>query len=150
MAAGEIVLTFTPTIEEAQLGAIAATNVAAAYFEMVVGTVPGPNNAFIDALEMALGEACSNTVKHRSATALAAPQVRVLFTLEGEQLAIQIEDGNTAFDFANILPPDFDAAPEDGYGIFLMKSCMDEVHYLRRGEHNVLLLKKLISAGVRL
>ena len=74
-------------------------------------------------------------------------RIVVLFFVEEGQLVMMIKDRNAPFDFAVMMPPNFDEIPESGYGIHLIKEVMDEVTYLREDGWNILKLKKRINAG---
>ena len=134
------------TLEQVQLGAIAAANIAAAYYRIVTGEAPGRENSFIDAVELAVGEACTNSVKHCTEIPTEDNRITVCFELYDEKLFVKVSDGNAPYGFDEIEAPDFDAVPESGYGIYLIKEIMDEVHYLRQDGRNMLTLAKTIKA----
>ena len=135
------------TLEQVQFGAIAAANIAAAYYRIVTGNDPGKDNVFIDAVELAVGEACTNSVKHCTTIAPEDIRITICFELYDNQLIVLIKDCNAPFDFDKVLPPDFEAAPESGYGLYIMKQTMDEVHYEHKDGYNILTLKKSIVPG---
>ncbi|MGL1933089.1 MAG: ATP-binding protein [Desulfotalea sp.] len=135
------------TLEQVQLGAIAAANIAAVYYRIVTGNDPGKDNVFIDAVELAVGESCTNSVKHCTTMHPEESRITVCFELYDNQLRVMIKDCNAPFDFEKVLPPDFEKAPESGYGLYIMKQTMDEVHYLHKDGQNILTLKKSIVPG---
>jgi anti-sigma regulatory factor (Ser/Thr protein kinase) len=142
-----IELTTPASLEKVQLGVIAVRNIAAAYYQIVTGRVPGEENAFLDAVELAAGEACTNAVKYCPANNRDDHRLHVCFALEEDQLVVMIKDRNAAFDFAAVMPPNFAETPESGYGIYLMKETMDEVTYQRKDGWNIVKLIKRIGAG---
>jgi hypothetical protein len=142
-----IELTTPACLEKAQLGVIAVRNIAAAYYQIVTGKVPGEENAFLDSVELAAGEACTNAVKYSPVTNSDHHRLHVCFTLEEDCLVIMIKDQNAAFDFDTVMPPNFAEMPESGYGIYLMKETMDEVSYQRQDGWNILKLKKRFGVG---
>lgn len=135
------------TLEQVQLGAIAAANIAAAYYRIVTGTDPEKDNSFIDAVELAVGEACTNSVKHCTITHPEDCRITVCFELSDHQLIVMIKDSNAPYDFDKVEQPDFDAIPESGYGLYIIKQTMDEVHYLHQDGQNILILKKSVVTG---
>jgi serine/threonine-protein kinase RsbW len=56
-------------------------------------------------------------------------------------LAVELRDYGRSFDPRNATPPNLDALPESGMGIFIMNRLMDEVHY-HPGRPNILKLVK--------
>ncbi len=142
-----IELTTPASLEKVQLGVIAVRNIAAAYYQIVTGKVPGEENVFLDSVELAAGEACTNAVKYSPAGKAEAHRLQVCFALEEDYLVVMIKDQNAAFDFATVMPPDFAETPESGYGIYLMKETMDEVSYQRKDGWNILKLKKRFGTG---
>lgn len=137
-----IKLIIPATIDQAQLGVIAVRNIAAAYYEIETGKKPGKENTFLDQVELAVGEACTNSAQHGSTKNSEDGRIVVMFFVEEDHLTIMVKDRNAPFDFANIRPPNLDETPESGYGIFLMKEMMDEVTCLRKDGWNILQLKK--------
>ena len=65
---------------------------------------------------------------------------------EGKRLVIQIVDWGVAFDPLSRPDPDTEASIEEreigGLGIFMMRNIMDEVHYKREEDRNILTLVK--------
>ena len=61
---------------------------------------------------------------------------------DDEQLVITFVDNGHIFDPGMVAPPNLDSLPEHGMGLFIMRSCMDQVDY-RPGPPNVLRLVKL-------
>jgi serine/threonine-protein kinase RsbW len=90
-------------------------------------------------IEMAVDEACSNVVKHayvpdkKWCWQHRDPEIRLDIRTEDGRLVIEINDHGQRFDFANYRPADIaDRLKEmktSGYGILIMRSFMDEVHY---------------------
>ena len=143
----QLELKIPATLEQGSLGAIAAANIAAAYYRIVTGESPEKDCSFIEAVELAVGEACINSIRHCSAEIPEESSVSVCFQLEDDKLVVMIRDSNAPFDFDSVAPPDFDEVPESGYGIYLIKQIMDEVHYVYKDGQNVLTMKKIVSTG---
>jgi serine/threonine-protein kinase RsbW len=141
----QIEVHFQASIEEAQLGTIAAANITKAFYEVVTGSSPGNDNRFIAAVELAIGEASTNAAKYCSAMGRNCSKISIYFRFEGKTLEVMIKDHNGVFDFSGVAAPDFDAMPEQGYGIFIMKNMMDEVTYQHVDGWNIITMKKKIS-----
>ena len=136
-------LKFPATLDQQQLAAIAAANIAGAYYRLVTGD-NNRDNKFMHDVELAVGEACANAVKYYTAAYPEDVPIKVCFELNDKELIVIIKDSNEPFDFDNIPPPDFENVPESGYGIYIMKEKMDEVHYERLGGMNIITMKKMI------
>ncbi|NCC52496.1 MAG: ATP-binding protein [Spartobacteria bacterium] len=103
----------------------------------------------IDKIEVAVDEACTNVLDHAYENYCPHPPVRLMIHSANNEFVIDVEDEGTHFDFEHHKTPKF---PEHwwgghtrGAGIFLIKKCMDNVHYERLpNEHNRLRLIKKI------
>jgi serine/threonine-protein kinase RsbW len=89
----------------------------------------------------AFGEAFNNIAVH-GFQGMAPQPVQIEVDWDDEQLVITFVDNGHIFDPAMVAPPDLDSLPEHGMGLFIMRSCMDQVDY-RPGPPNVLRLVKL-------
>jgi serine/threonine-protein kinase RsbW len=92
----------------------------------------------------AVGEAFNNIAVHgyRDANP-GVVEIDVAVDRRG-RLAVQMRDYGRSFDPRHATPPDLDALPESGMGIFIMNEVMDEVDY-RPGRPNVLTLVKRLT-----
>ena len=97
----------------------------------------------VDALQMALQEACINVVRHAHRGDASLPLVVGLRAAEG-RLEIEIEDFGPGIPPPEKRPPppDPENPREGGYGLFIMRETMDEVRSERRGGKHVLVLVK--------
>lgn len=93
----------------------------------------------------AVGEAYNNIVLHGYA-GREAGSVRVQIENCSEWMRVIIKDSGTTFDPFQAQPPDLEALPESGLGIFIMRSFVDEVTYVS-GPPNVLTLVKRLDGG---
>jgi anti-sigma regulatory factor (Ser/Thr protein kinase) len=92
-------------------------------------------------VENAAGEALANAAEHGDGTG--SPGFDISATFDGDQLVIEIDDHGRGFDAAAVLAqPPPDAAGYRGFGVFLMRTLMDEVAYSERGER-IQLVKRL-------
>jgi serine/threonine-protein kinase RsbW len=84
-------------------------------------------------------EALTNAIRHAGEPRL---PVRLLFSLAADGISISVTDHGAGFDPETVKPPDFEGHPEGGFGLFIMKSIMDQVRYERCSEGNTLVLEK--------
>lgn len=101
------------------------------------------------ALQLSLEEVVTNVIKYGFPDA--APHVIDLrFDLENDQLTVEVEDDGRAFNPLEKSDPNLDLELEErpigGLGIFLVKQMMDSVEYRRIKDHNLLVLRKKITA----
>jgi len=99
----------------------------------------GFDNQEIAQIEIAVGEACSNVIKHAYAIdkewswRQRDPQIRLHVRSENDRLVIEINDHGQRFDFGSYHPAEIDHRLRDmnpgGYGIAIIRRFMDEVQY---------------------
>jgi len=93
------------------------------------------------AITLAVGEAIGNVIKHAYKN---SPDrtFSLACTSNGSGLEVRIEDQGAPFDplKRESLPPD-EIRP-GGRGIYLMRTIMDELEYERRGDTNVVRMRK--------
>jgi serine/threonine-protein kinase RsbW len=105
--------------------------------------VPPLDQELMYAIELTVSEACTNAIKHAVTTA-AIDNLTIVYQVYGQKLIIIVKDQGPGYDIDNIPLPDFDEHPEGGYGIFLIKSMMDEVNYYQKnGLNNLKMIKYL-------
>lgn len=90
--------------------------------------------------ELALVEACNNAVAYATLGRLAQP-VLIEVTCEERAIEIRVVDHTAGFDWPQRVELPATEA-ERGRGLFLIRSLMDEAHYLRGREQNTLVLRK--------
>ena len=95
------------------------------------------------ACELAFVEGCNNAVQHTPAIHSSKKILIELSLLLGE-VELRINDHSLGCDFPEraTLPP---ADCESGRGLFLMRSLMDNVTYVRTDSSNCLVLKKALT-----
>jgi anti-sigma regulatory factor (Ser/Thr protein kinase) len=95
------------------------------------------------ACELAFVEGCNNAVEHTPA-AHTASKIMVELSLAPGHIELRIKDHSEGCEFPAdpSLPP---ADSERGRGIFLIRSLMDDVVYLRSSSSNCLVLKKAVT-----
>jgi serine phosphatase RsbU (regulator of sigma subunit)/anti-sigma regulatory factor (Ser/Thr protein kinase) len=90
--------------------------------------------------ELCIAEACYNAVEYAKGEALRMkPAAEVLFA--NEWIEIRVVDHTHGFDLKGRVPQP-SPQNERGRGLFLMQAVMDEVHYLRGGGENTLIMRK--------
>lgn len=103
-------------------------------------TLHGLPEKEIWACELALVEGCNNAIQHVSGTAR-RKQILLEITCNACHVELCINDHTEGFE----LPQAIDLPPseeESGRGLYLIKSLMDDVRYLRRESSNCLVLQK--------
>jgi len=104
----------------------------------------GDREALAYQLNLVLTEATVNAIKHGNDN---NPQdtVRISIHLHENELNIKVYDHGQGFDLASVPAPDFDHPQESGMGIFLIRSLMDSVTYIRQNDSNVLEIIKYLN-----
>ena len=121
---------------------------AAAQLVQDFGARQGLTSAVIHDLCVAFDEALSNVVKYGYRDD-ARHEISVRLRIAGPHVVAEVEDDGIPFDPLSAPAPrlegGIDERPIGGLGIYLLRQLMDEVHYVRRGGLNVLVMKKRIS-----
>jgi len=97
--------------------------------------------SFVDEVELAVSEACTNAIKH-SAGAGGTARVVLRFRVDEGELVIEVSDRGEGFDIEKVPLPEFDRHPEGGYGLYIIRTIMDEVRYTGANGVNTLTMKK--------
>ena len=94
-------------------------------------------------LRLAAQEACTNTIEHSIKQNPTARLLITIFQIDGG-LALEIQDEGPPFNPRSPLagPPDPAALAEGGYGLFLINTLVDEIHYRSHDGLNTLTLVK--------
>ncbi len=74
-------------------------------------------------ISLAVSEALTNAIRH----CRTGKQVILEFSWDAQQVVITVADQCSDFNLENIAAPDFEHAAEGGYGIYIIRSLMDEV-----------------------
>ena len=95
------------------------------------------------ACELAFVEGCNNAVQH-TPDANTSKKIVVELHLQGGYVELRINEHSRGCDLPaeSALPS---AESETGRGIFLMRSLMDDVAYIRNNSSNCLVLKKAVT-----
>lgn len=89
-------------------------------------------------------EAFNNSVIHAYRDREPGP-VEVTLEVAADRLLVRVIDEGRAFVPDEVPEPDLDALPEGGLGLFIIRSFMDDVHYDRVDDRNVLTMGKSIE-----
>lgn len=92
-------------------------------------------------LNLVLTEAMVNAIKH-SGPKEPEKLVRIVITINVDDLTIKVYDDGQGFDINDIPSPNFEELEDRGRGIFLIRSLMDKVTYHRDCRENILEMKK--------
>lgn len=85
-------------------------------------------------LLLAVGELCANSIQHAYEGRAGQP-IKVSVRSSDESLVIEVEDFGKPFDAGGYETPNFEAIPESGYGIFLVKTIADSLSIDVAREH---------------
>jgi serine/threonine-protein kinase RsbW len=96
---------------------------------------------WIEDIELCISEACTNAIKHGSRGDIKA-MISIQFHMFPDKVVIRIADQGRGFDLDSIPEPDLAAHPERGYGLYIIRSKMDEVRYFRNDMENYLEMTK--------
>ena len=79
-------------------------------------------------LLLAVGELCANAIQH-GYHGIPGQLIRVSLEVREGRLVAEVEDWGAPFDPAYDRTPDLDALPDQGLGLFLVRSVVDEVSF---------------------
>ncbi len=93
----------------------------------VIANQMGFNIDDVEDIKVAVGEACNNAVLHgRSQEEI----FEVQFEVQASRMVIEVRDNGTGFDLDEYQAPEPGELKENGLGIFIMKTLMDEVDFI--------------------
>jgi len=100
----------------------------------------------IDDISIAVTEAVNNAIKHGN-KGDSTKSIEIVFQIETEKIKIRIKDEGKGFQLEEVRDPrkNENLLKDNGRGILIMKTLMDEVKLLAGTEGNVLQLVKKIS-----
>ncbi|WP_292364874.1 MULTISPECIES: ATP-binding protein [unclassified Methanoculleus] len=123
----------------ADLGALA--NIA----DFLAETLAGCGEDLVFAVQLAVDEACSNTILYGYG-GREAGTITIACTADDDAVYVTITDDGVAFDPLTAPPPLLDVPAEErpigGLGIHFIRTAMDSVTYAREGGKNVLSMEK--------
>ena len=89
-------------------------------------------------LGLVLSEACVNVIEHAYLGEAGNP-IELQLSIDDESLRLTIRDTGARFELEDYELPDLDEPHEGGYGVFIMRSLMDEVEYDTSGQQGTVL-----------
>lgn len=96
----------------------------------------------IEDIKLAVGEACNNAVLHAGTSI----SYNLEFTQNSEMLVIEIKDFGDGFNTNSYSEPKLDEPQENGLGLFIIKSLMDNVSIeSKQGEGTKIVMSKIVE-----
>lgn len=90
----------------------------------------------INSVELAVHETCTNIVRHAYSNDGGRIEVALTLVEDPLQIIVDTYDSGHSFDVVEVREPDLDAVQDSGYGLFLVRSLMDDVSYHAGDEGN--------------
>ncbi|MGK5595697.1 MAG: anti-sigma factor antagonist [Parachlamydiaceae bacterium] len=114
---------------------------------------PGDAQLLAKELELVTDEAFSNIVKH-GYKGQPGRAIYILVDYQKDGIAIELSDQGESFDPAEVPPPNLYGDNDTGYGWFLIKQLVDQIHYMPKstpaGWNRLRLFKKYFSQEGRM
>jgi len=133
----EVVLRFPSNLKYLQLVTSLCRELCASFHQGEGG------KDLMEDVELCISEACTNAIKHGSRDDGVA-ETTVRFRMEPDKVVIRVADQGRGFELENIPAPDLKSHPERGYGLYIIRSKMDRVRYVREEAENYLEMTKLL------
>lgn len=98
---------------------------------------------------LATDEAATNIILHGYENKkVANPQIRLIIKNNGKQVKVTLEDSGRSFDPEKVPPPDITknlaGQRKGGFGLFLMKTLMDQIRFrCIKGKNFTFMIKKI-------
>lgn len=98
----------------------------------------------ISQLELAVQEAAANIIEHAYAGRPDQP-IQLVVALEERAVSVSLYDRGASFDAGVVDAPRFDGSRTGGFGLHMIRECVDEVEYSRDpdGRNVVRLVKRM-------
>ena len=96
-------------------------------------------------IDLAVTEAVSNVIRHAYGED-SSQELAIEVTVEGSELVVEVIDQGPAPERLPQEDPDFDDPGPGGYGVYLIRTVMDEVQWSRQPRGNVLRLVRRSTA----
>jgi serine/threonine-protein kinase RsbW len=88
-----------------------------------------------------VSEACTNAIKYGRSSER-EDVISLYFQIFADKLVIKVQDKGSGFNLNNHPDPDIESLPDRGYGLYIIRSKMDDVQYAQTEEGNFLTMKK--------
>ncbi len=98
----------------------------------------------ISQLELAVQEAAANIIEHAYAGRADQP-IQLVVALDDSTVRVWLYDQGASFDAGAVDAPRFDGSRTGGFGVYMIRKCVDEVRYSRHpdGRNVVRLVKRM-------
>lgn len=93
----------------------------------VIANQMGFNIDDVEDIKVAVGEACNNAVLHGRSH---EEMFEINFEIQDKRMVIEVRDNGNGFDLDEYQAPEPGELRENGLGIFIMKTLMDEVDFI--------------------
>lgn len=93
----------------------------------VIANQMGFNIDDVEDIKVAVGEACNNAVLHGRSH---EEMFEINFEVQDKRMVIEVRDNGNGFDLDEYQAPEPGELRENGLGIFIMKTLMDEVDFI--------------------
>jgi sigma-B regulation protein RsbU (phosphoserine phosphatase) len=99
-------------------------------------------------IQLAVQEAATNAVRHARTDHAALPmQVRVRVRSTDAGIRVELRYPGVEFDPEAVPPPSLDGSRDGGFGVAIIRRCMDSVKYLHEAGQNLLVMEKVPAKG---
>jgi serine/threonine-protein kinase RsbW len=102
------------------------------------------DKSFASDVELCVSEACTNAIKY-GRSAEKEDNISLYFQIHPDKLVIKVQDKGSGFNLNKLPAPDLESLPERGYGLYIIRSKMDDVQYSRTEKGNFLTMKKFFK-----
>jgi Anti-sigma regulatory factor (Ser/Thr protein kinase) len=89
-------------------------------------------------IQLATHELCTNIIQHAYQASTGSERIEIQFCLDrkARRFRVNLRDRGRQFDITEVAEPDLEQAQVHGYGLFLVRSLMDQVEYTHKGGYN--------------
>jgi len=96
---------------------------------------------FASDVELCVSEACTNAIKYGRSREQ-EDMISLYFEIHEDKLIIKVQDKGSGFNLNNLPDPDIESLPDRGYGLYIIRSKMDDVQYSQTENGNFLTMIK--------
>lgn len=96
-------------------------------------------------VQLAVHEVCTNIVDHAYRGQVGRLKISMILDYAASRLIVELVDYGISFNPNSVLPPTLGELQERGFGLFIVKEIMDEVHYQTTPDENRWRLVKNLS-----
>lgn len=99
------------------------------------------DRAFASDVELCVSEACTNAIKYGQSRE-PEDMISLYFEIHEDKLIIKVQDKGSGFNLENLPEPNIENLPDRGYGLYIIRSKMDDVQYCQTKKGNFLTMIK--------